>query len=173
MNKEAQEELAIEILYKKAAIISKNKIGYFEKRIIAAMLEYAAATKAQPVSTDTTVYSEEQVKDLLIQQRINCVSAFFGASKKIGIGGISYQQEILNAKEPELKNPVQPAPTETAGGVEKESLRDRFFEEHTHKLQGQLPRVITSPHNLFEWFWNEFASPIELQNPSTERRNES
>lgn len=32
------------------------------------------------------------------------------------------------------------------------TIREEFFNLHTKKDQDGIPRIITHPHNLFEWF---------------------
>ena len=34
---------------------------------------------------------------------------------------------------------------------EIKELREEFFKEHCYKCENGIPRVVTHPHNLFEW----------------------
>jgi hypothetical protein len=50
--------------------------------------------------------------------------------------------------------------------MDKQHLRDQFFKEHT-LYRGVLAKVVTAPHDLFEWFWNRLAG--EAAAPSVEQ----
>jgi hypothetical protein len=37
----------------------------------------------------------------------------------------------------------------------KKELRNKFFKEHTYKCENGIPRVVTHPHDLFEWMYEQ------------------
>jgi hypothetical protein len=41
--------------------------------------------------------------------------------------------------------------------MDKKELRDKFFKEHTYKCENGIPRVVTHPHNLFEWMYEQLT----------------
>ena len=41
--------------------------------------------------------------------------------------------------------------------MNKEKLRKEFFKVHTYKDKNRIPRVVTHPHNLFEWFYKQLT----------------
>lgn len=41
--------------------------------------------------------------------------------------------------------------------MDKKELRNKFFKEHTYKCENGIPRVITHPHNLFEWMYEQLT----------------
>ena len=41
--------------------------------------------------------------------------------------------------------------------MNKEKLRQEFFKVHTYKDKNRIPRVVTHPHNLFEWFYKQLT----------------
>ena len=41
--------------------------------------------------------------------------------------------------------------------MNKKELRNKFFKEHTYKCENGIPRVITHPHNLFEWMYEQLT----------------
>ena len=43
--------------------------------------------------------------------------------------------------------------------MNKKELRDKFFKEHTYKCENGIPRVVTHPHNLFEWIYEQLIIP--------------
>ena len=41
--------------------------------------------------------------------------------------------------------------------MNKKELRNKFFKEHTYKCENGIPKVITHPHNLFEWMYEQLT----------------
>ena len=44
--------------------------------------------------------------------------------------------------------------------MNKKELRDKFFKEHTYKCENGIPRVLTHPHNLFEWMYKQLTITV-------------
>ena len=57
--------------------------------------------------------------------------------------------------------------------MNKKQLRDKFFKEHTYMCENGIPRVVTHPHNLFEWMYKQLTIPdvINCVYVVTERDN--
>jgi hypothetical protein len=39
--------------------------------------------------------------------------------------------------------------------MNKKELRDKFFKEHTYKCENGISLVVTHPHQLFEWMYEQ------------------
>jgi hypothetical protein len=44
--------------------------------------------------------------------------------------------------------------------MNKKELRDKFFKEHTYKCENGIPLVVTHPHNLFEWMYEQLTISV-------------
>ena len=46
--------------------------------------------------------------------------------------------------------------------MNKKELRDKFFKEQTYKCENGIPRVVTHPHNLFEWMHEQLVKNCSI-----------